>query len=74
MPEGLSRFTPFLQSIGPDAFAALRERVAVALSTTSASNYAADVSLAEAVQPETIAAYARHATGEKYLIRPAQDG
>jgi NADPH:quinone reductase-like Zn-dependent oxidoreductase len=64
--------TPFLQSIGPEAFQRLRDRVADGLLTTFASSYAAQVSLAGALQPETIMAYARHATGEKYLIRPAR--
>ena len=32
--------------------------------------HAAFVTLAEALQPEIIAAYARKATGEKYLINP----
>ena len=62
--------TPFLASIGPDAFAGLRERVVAGLSTTFASTYTAQISLAEALQPEAVAAYAKHATGEKYLIRP----
>ena len=62
---------PFLQSIGPEAFARLRDRVAAGLSTTFASKYTAEVTLSEALQPEIIAAYARHATGAKYLIRPA---
>jgi NADPH2:quinone reductase len=66
--------TPFLQSIGPEAFQRLRDRVADGLLSTFASNYTAQVSLAGALQPDTITAYARHATGEKYLIRPAQRG
>jgi NADPH2:quinone reductase len=66
--------TPFLQSIGPEALQRLRDRVADGLLSTFASNYTAQVSLAGALQPDTITAYARHATGEKYLIRPAQRG
>jgi NADPH:quinone reductase-like Zn-dependent oxidoreductase len=64
--------TPFLQRIGPEASQRLQERVAAGLSTTFATNYAGEVSLAEALHPQTISAYARHATGEKYLICPSQ--
>jgi NADPH2:quinone reductase len=62
--------TPFLQSIGPEKFQALRQRVAAQLSTTFASTYAREVSLVEALQPEAFDVYARAATGEKYLIAP----
>ena len=61
--------TPFLMKLGADA-AKLRARVAAELKTTFASHYTAELSLAEVLQPETIAAYARKATGEKYLINP----
>ncbi len=63
---------PFLARIGPAAAQALRERVARELKTTFASHYTAEISLAEALRPEVIAAYARRATGEKYLINPAK--
>jgi NADPH2:quinone reductase len=62
--------TPFLQSIGPQKFQALRQRVAAELSTTFASSYTKEVSLAEALQPEAFDVYARASTGEKYLIAP----
>jgi NADPH:quinone reductase len=62
--------TPFLQKIGPEAFQALRQRVAAELETTFASTYTKEVSLAEALQPEAIAVYGLQATGEKYLITP----
>ena len=62
--------TPFLQSIGPDAFQALRQRVASGLETTFASSYTKEVSLAQALQPDAFSVYAMHATGEKYLITP----
>jgi NADPH2:quinone reductase len=65
--------TPFLQKIGPEAFQALRQRVAAELTTTFASTYTKEVSLAEALQLESIAAYAKQATGEKYLINPNKD-
>jgi NADPH2:quinone reductase len=62
--------TPFLQSIGPEAFHTLRQRVASELQTTFASTYTREVSLAQALQPDAFSVYARHATGEKYLITP----
>jgi NADPH:quinone reductase-like Zn-dependent oxidoreductase len=64
--------TPFLMKIGADA-AKLRARVAAELKTTFASHYTAQISLAEALKPDVIAAYARKATGEKYLIVPSKD-
>ena len=48
------------------------ERVAAELKTTFASHYTAEVSLAEALQPEIMRAYCRRATGEKFLILPQQ--
>jgi NADPH:quinone reductase len=62
--------TPFLMKIGADAAQALRQRVASELKTTFASHYTAEISLAEALQPDILAAYNRRATGEKYLINP----
>jgi NADPH2:quinone reductase len=62
--------TPFLQSIGSEAFGILRQRVAAELGTTFASTYTREVSLAEALQPDAFSVYAMHATGEKYLITP----
>jgi NADPH:quinone reductase len=63
--------TPFLQKIGPAGMARLRRRVAAELTTTFASSYTNQVSLAGALQLDTIAAYARQATGSKYLILPS---
>ncbi|MDB5434339.1 MAG: putative alcohol dehydrogenase-like protein [Phenylobacterium sp.] len=62
--------TPFLMKIGPAEGQKLRERVAAELKTTFASQYTAEISLAEALQPDVIAAYNKRATGEKYLINP----
>jgi len=61
---------PFLQRIGPAALQALKQRVAAELKTTFASRYAGEVSLADALQRDMIAAYARRATGEKFLLEP----
>jgi len=61
----------FLQRVGPERAEALRQRVAAEITTTFASTYTATVSLDEAVTVEVAAAYARQATGQKYLITPA---
>jgi NADPH2:quinone reductase len=66
--------TPFLQKIGGEGFARLRRRVADGLTTTFASTYTAEVSLAGALQLAAIASYGRQATGAKYLIRPNAAG
>jgi NADPH:quinone reductase-like Zn-dependent oxidoreductase len=62
--------TPFLQKIGAADGERLRQRVAAELKTTFASHYTQVVSLQEALQLSHIAAYAKRATGEKYLINP----
>jgi NADPH:quinone reductase-like Zn-dependent oxidoreductase len=63
--------TPFLQKIGLEAALGLRQRVARELTTTFASHYTSTLSLAEALHPYRARAYARKATGEKYLINPS---
>jgi hypothetical protein len=63
--------TPFLARIGADGMQRLRGRVAAELTTTFASSYTDQVSLAGALGPEALAAYSRQATGSKYLIIPA---
>jgi NADPH2:quinone reductase len=62
--------TPFLQKIGPAAVQRLKQRVAAELKTTFASRYAGEVSLVEALDLKTIAAYGQATTGHKYLINP----
>jgi NADPH2:quinone reductase len=62
--------TPYIEKIGPLAFQELKERVARELKTTFASHYSKEISLAEALQPDIIAAYSKRATGQKYLINP----
>ncbi|KQV83103.1 zinc-binding dehydrogenase [Rhizobacter sp. Root1221] len=61
---------PFLQKAGAETAEALKARVAAELTTTFKSHYAGEISLAEALQPDVIAAYGRRSTGEKYLINP----
>ena len=62
--------TPFLARIGPEATERLRQRVADEVTTTFASEYAKEISLAEALDLDNIAVYNKRATGEKYLINP----
>lgn len=64
--------TPFLMKLGMEGVLRLRARVAAELTTTFASRYTATISLAQALDPEVVRAYARKATGEKYLIDPSR--
>ncbi len=61
---------PFLQKIGVDEAEKLRQRVAREITTTFASRYTREISLAEALSLDNIRAYEAKATGEKFLIRP----
>ncbi|MHA7652194.1 zinc-binding dehydrogenase [Mycobacterium sp. ML4] len=63
--------TPFLQSVGAETFARLRARVADELTTTFASRYTREVSLAEMLQPDAFTEYVKRATGEKFLVTPS---
>ena len=65
--------TNFLAAAGGEVAARLRARVAAELPPPFASRYTARVSLAEALDPETARAWARRATGEKYLVRPDRE-
>jgi threonine dehydrogenase-like Zn-dependent dehydrogenase len=62
--------TPFLQGAGAETFGRLRGRVAAELTTTFASTYTQEVSLAGMLQPEAFHAYVKRATGEKFLVTP----
>jgi len=64
--------TPFLAKAGRDVAARLRQRVVDELTTTFASHYTRTISLSEALDPDTLRAYERKATGEKYLIDPTR--
>ncbi|NML04235.1 zinc-binding dehydrogenase [Sphingomonas sp. G-3-2-10] len=71
---GVSGFllTPFLMKAGAETVGRMRARVAAELTTTFASNYTATISLREVLDPATLQAYSRKATGEKYLIDPSR--
>jgi len=62
--------TPFLQKAGLPKMMELRGRVAREITTTFASHYTLEVSLAGALSLEALAVYAKQATGEKVLIKP----
>jgi NADPH:quinone reductase len=65
--------TPFLQSIGPERFGQLRERVAAGLATTFSSSYSSEISLAEILDPSVFSRYIKQSTGEKVLVNPQLD-
>jgi NADPH2:quinone reductase len=60
----------FMQKAGPASVAKLKERIARELRTTFASKYSNEISLAESLQLDVIAAYRKRETGKKYLINP----
>ena len=62
--------TPFLMKAGAETTQRLKDRVVAELTTTFASHYSHEVSLAEALNLDVIAGYNAKRTGEKYLIRP----
>ena len=64
---------PYLQKIGAEATAALKQRVMAELKTTFASDYAGEISLAGMLRPDAVKAYAERATGSKYLVNPEKD-
>jgi NADPH:quinone reductase len=65
---------PFLQKIGKDDAARLRARVVAELKTTFASHYTKTISLQDVLNLDNLRAYAKRATGEKYLINPNMPG
>ena len=69
---GVNGFLLFnaLSKLSTETVVAMRKRVANEISTTFASHYTHEVSLSEALQLQSIAAYSKQATGEKYLITP----
>ncbi|BBY48701.1 NADH oxidoreductase [Mycolicibacterium arabiense] len=62
--------TPFLQTAGAATIGRLRARVGEELTTTFASTYTREVSLAGMLAPEAFTAYVKRATGEKFLVTP----
>ena len=64
--------TPFTQKIGLEKTMVLRQRVADELHTTFKSHYSDEISLSEALDKDTVAAYSQQATGRKFLINPSK--
>jgi NADPH:quinone reductase-like Zn-dependent oxidoreductase len=62
--------TPFLATADADTIGRLRARVAAELTTTFASNYTREVSLAGMLKPDAFGEYVKRATGEKFLVTP----
>jgi NADPH:quinone reductase len=62
----------FLRNTDPMTVTQLKHQVATEIATTFASRYSKTLSLAEALDLNTIAAYYKRETGEKYLIDPNQ--
>ncbi|GAF52383.1 zinc-binding dehydrogenase [Psychrobacter sp. JCM 18900] len=69
---GVNGFLLFnaLGKLGTKTVVKMRQRVAEEITTTFASSYTHEVSLAEVLHLQSIAAYGKQATGEKYLITP----
>jgi len=69
---GVNGFLLFnaLGKLGNETVTSMRKRVAEEITTTFASSYTHEVTLEEALQLESIKAYGKQATGEKYLIKP----
>jgi NADPH2:quinone reductase len=63
----------YLSKLDPAIIESFKQRVAAEIKTTFASHYTRQVSLAQALSLEHIAAYGKRATGEKYLIEPNRD-
>lgn len=64
--------TTVLERLGAQETARLRARAAAEVTTTFASHYVKEVSLAEMLRPEEIAVYGTPSTGSKYLVKPSR--
>jgi len=62
--------TQFLLGSDAETLGRLRARVAAELTTTFASTYTREVSLAGMLKPEAFNSYLKRATGEKFLVTP----
>ncbi|MBL8553232.1 MAG: zinc-binding dehydrogenase [Phenylobacterium sp.] len=64
--------TGFIGKAGMPRVQELRARIAAEITTTFRSTYAAEVSLREMLDPDTIRAFSRKSTGGKFLVRPSR--
>lgn len=62
----------YMQKLEAGTMEAFKKRIASELKTTFASHYTREISLAQALSLQHVAAYAQRATGAKYLITPAK--
>ncbi len=60
----------YLQKCGPDTMNALKARVAKEIKTTFATRYTREITLAEVLHLDVIAAYGKRATDSKFLVTP----
>jgi NADPH2:quinone reductase len=63
----------FLAKISPAAAQALRQRISSELTTTFASHYVGEISLAQVLDLKTMEIYRKSPTGQKYLVNPSKD-
>jgi NADPH:quinone reductase len=63
--------TNFLGKIGKERAEQLRMRAAAEITTTFASHYFAEISLADMLEPEIVRNFSKRATGEKFLLNPS---
>ena len=62
----------FLGKLAPEQVLKLHKRVADEINTTFASTFTEEISLEEAMQPQTAIKYNAKKTGEKYLVNPTK--
>jgi hypothetical protein len=65
--------TNAMARLGGEAIGRMRARVVAEAKTTFASSYAQTIGLADVLDPEVMAVFARRATGTKFLIDPSRD-
>ena len=62
----------YMQKVGPESVAILKQRIGRELTTTFASKFSAEISLAEILHLDVIAAYKKRETGKKFLVNPSK--
>jgi NADPH2:quinone reductase len=62
----------YMQKVGPESVAKLKQRIGRELTTTFASRFSAEISLAETLHLDVIARYRKRETGKKYLVNPSR--
>ena len=69
---GIFVMTNLMRDVGAARAADLRGRIVREMRTTFASHYAATIGLFDLLDPQTLAAIAKMATGQKYLLDPTR--